>query len=137
MGIVAEISNALEVKLNSMSGIPDVAWQNSKYEPSIDGEYYRVTNVPFQPVQIGIGDDSGVRRDGLLQIDVAVPKGAGRIRSDALADQIVEHFPIGLELFTNAESYKIRIIGTTVEIGEVVGSHYIVPTLVHYWAVVH
>lgn len=135
MSIFAEINEALETRLGSMSNVPDIAWPNITYSPEPDVMYLRPNNLPIDPVKIGVSDVDSFRRDGLYQIDVFSPKNAGAGAANSMAGSVYAHFPVGLELFTTTDSYKIRVEQVAVEVGELVGAHYVVPMLIRYSAI--
>lgn len=134
MTVLTEIQNALEVKLNALSGTHDIAWQNINYEPAADTLFLRPTNIPVDPLPIGLQNSSSMLRNGIFQVDVFAPKNKGVKTALNKADSISAHFARGTELFTATDQFKIRILKVAVEVGDIVGSHYAVPVLIHYSA---
>lgn len=134
MSYVEEINVVLEQRLSLFSELPDVAWPNSGYDPSPDKVYLEPFNTPLAPLRLGLNDDSSVRRDGIYQINVFGPKGAGVKETESLAKGVAQHFPKGTELFT-VSGHKVRVKYNMVETGQSVGVHYAIPVLVHYSAI--
>lgn len=93
---------------------------------SADKIYLRPTFLPGISVDLGQADTSAMRRDGIYQIDVFIPKGEGEKRAYDLANAIEQHFPKGQTL------QDVRIKRVDVDSGAPSGSHYQLPVLVYF-----
>lgn len=87
------IRAALELKLASVSGIPDIAWENVKYSPTTGQSFVRPTFIPTlrRPAVRGINPQ--MRYQGIFTVDCYSPEGNGPGNTDALAETIIEAFP--------------------------------------------
>jgi Bacteriophage related domain of unknown function len=134
MGAASEILRALETRLATIPGLPDIAWPNIAYEPSPTKLYLRPNNLPVKPLPIGLADADDIRRDGLFQVDVFAPKNKGSKTAMDMAEAVNTLFSKGT-VITTTSGYKIKITSVAVEEGQVAGSHFAVPVLVQYVAV--
>lgn len=84
------IQKALDQRLNSVSGIPAIAWPNTDYTPSKGTEFIRPTLIPAEASKETIyGDD---RYTGIYQVDIFTKLKNGPKDSLELADDVREHF---------------------------------------------
>lgn len=107
MSAYADIQQALFARVGTLSLSPalPVAWPEVAYTPPADGKYLRVDLFTNRPRWEGIA--SGRIDQGLLQITVIWPKGRGIVAPGAIADAIIAHFPLGLQLTHGSASVKI------------------------------
>ena len=134
MGAVSEIERALEIRLATISGLPDIAWPNISYEPKPNTLYLRPNNLPVRPMRIGISDSDEYRRDGFFQVDVFAPINKGKKAALDQAELINTLFNKGT-VITTTSGYKIKISSVTVESGQPTGTYYAVPVLIQYVAI--
>lgn len=125
-----DIQNALASKLNTLPGLPDVAWSNVKYDPIEGTEYIEETVLPSDTEQAGMGL-SGVNEDlGTYQINIRTPKNQGRARSNELADSIADHFSRGTTLTSG--SVSLRLNAPSIGVGTAEDVFYMVPVRIRY-----
>lgn len=96
--IYAGISGALDSRLNSMSGLPPVAWENRRYEPVQGTLYLRTTLLPGSTTQASLGTSGLDVSLGIYQIDVIAPINENKAEALAMADDIADQFNRGLDL---------------------------------------
>ena len=87
-----EIRAALEKHLVTLSGLPEIAWENVPFEPTTGTPWaaLRLTPTGRSPAVRGINPQQ--RYDGLLTIELKYPEGLGPNLADEMADSIMEHF---------------------------------------------
>lgn len=103
-----DIDAALDARLNTMVGLPSVAWPNKKFEPTLETLYLRPTNLQGETVPV-TNEDMTV---GVYQIDVFAESGNGNATVVAMADTITDHFKHGTEMVSNSiivESKTVKI----------------------------
>ena len=133
MSTAFEINLLLESKLNELSNKPDIAWPNFEYTPNVKTSYFQPYVITGLPQKIGNSDSDKFLTISLFQIDIYTPKGKGAKTSTDYINALATHFPVGLELFTATNGYKLRVQRTYDERpGKVMGSHYVVPFLVQF-----
>jgi hypothetical protein len=132
MSTISEINAAIETRLNTLVGKPDIAWPNVAYEPDPTSSYFIPFIIPGIPVKIGVADSDLFIASSNYNITICTPKGNGAKTAIDYADLIKQHFPVGLELTTPTKSYKLRIKSVRMELGEVAGSHFCVPVLIEF-----
>ncbi len=93
-----EAQVALDKRLNTLTGLPPVARENSEYRPIEGTLYIRPTNLPAGSFPVGIANTDSIRTVGIYQIDVFAPLGGGAGPALVVADAIAEHFSRGLRL---------------------------------------
>lgn len=101
-----DISAALDSHLNTMAGLPPVAWENLKYESILGTLYLRPTNIR--------GDTyAETEKDiniGIYMIDIFSEAGQGRNESIVMADLLSDRFKIDTEVTYNGVTVRIESV---------------------------
>lgn len=88
--IFYNIQKALDQRLNTVSGLPTVAWPNIKFRPVRGTAHVRPTLLPATSTkETYAGTD---RNPGIYQVDIYRPLDEGPKAALELADDIREHF---------------------------------------------
>lgn len=90
MGLLSNIEIALGSRLNTLSGLPDVAWPNTYYKPSKGTTWIRPTLLSASGSSNTFGGKD--RQLGVYQIDIFIPLDTGLKTMYDLADSIKDHF---------------------------------------------
>lgn len=106
----ADISGALDSRLDGFAGSDPVAWPNTAYKPVKDTLYLRPNILPVTANQSGLGAAGLDTHTGIYQIDVFAAAGEGRSAAEVKADALSDHFKRGTDLTYN---------GLTVRLGNV------------------
>lgn len=106
-----EIQTALDARLESFTTDASIAWPNVQFEPSEGSPWIRPSNLPNDPVAIGLRDDDNVRTQGFYQIDIFTPANEGPGSALSLADQIANHFRKGLQITSGNSAVKLGVPG--------------------------
>lgn len=106
----ADISGALDSRLDAFTGSDPVAWPNTPYKPVKDTLFLRPTVLPATAAQSGLGASGLDTHTGIYQIDVFAATGDGRGAAEVKADALADHFKRGTDLTYN---------GLTVRLGNV------------------
>ena len=133
---VTETQRALETRMSTLTRLGKVVWPNTltaDIESNIP--FLRVNTIPIGSQKLGLADTARFRRDGFFQVDVFEPQGTGTGTASRRASEVSEHFPVGLELFTATDSFKIRIAQVDIEPAQIIGTHYVIPVLIRYTSV--
>ncbi len=87
-----KIRAALETHLSSISGLPDIAYENVPYEPTTGQSFIRVAYMPVtrRPAVRGLNPQQ--RYDGIFAINCYAPEGQGPAAADTLAKNVMEAF---------------------------------------------
>ena len=93
-----KIRSILEVRLASISGVPEIAWENVEYSPTTGQSFLRPTFVPTLRRPAVRGINPSMRYQGIFTISCVVPEGNGPGAADALADLIIENFEATTDL---------------------------------------
>jgi len=100
---ISDIFNAFTARLNTMSGLPAVAWENTVYVPTKGTPFIRPTLLPADTAGATMTTD---KYSGIFQIDVYEPAGAGWSAMVALLDAIADHFKPVTELTVNTTTVR-------------------------------
>lgn len=98
-----EIQAALEKTLEGISNVPQIAWENTNFEPTTGTAWVRPRFLPSdrRPRSLGV-DSNGVpllqRYSGMFQIVVCVPEGIGREATNNIVNKITEAFEAAKDL---------------------------------------
>jgi len=103
-----------------------VAWPNIPYEPSAGTPYLRPTLLPGDTLQVTLGGNGQDETNSVYQIDVVVPRGAGR---PTLLDTVADRFKRGTVLTYNGISSRVRSVSIGPAILE--GAWYFVPVSIN------
>ena len=79
--IFADISSALDSRLNNLAGSSPIAWENTVFTPVKDTLYLRPTILPALTTQAALGTSGIDEYIGIYQIDIFAPSGKGRSRN--------------------------------------------------------
>ena len=82
------ISAALDDRLDSMSGLPAVAWGSKIYKPVIGTLYLRPTNIQGD-TEAETNQDQTI---GIYQVDVFSQAGKGKKAALVMADKVADQF---------------------------------------------
>ena len=87
-----EIRAALEVHLNSLSGVPQIAWENTTFVPTTGTPWLSLRYTPLRRFPAVRGINPQQRYEGLFSMELKYPEGSGPSAADDMADSILEHF---------------------------------------------
>lgn len=90
MAVFKDLQAALETRLSTLSGLPEVAWANTAFKPTEDTAFFRPFIVPAS------GESLTQNRlqlnTGLFIIDTFVPSEKGTAALNTLVDAVYDHF---------------------------------------------
>jgi len=130
MSVFLDISAALDGRLNSMVGLPPVAWENTNYEPVVGTLYLRPTNITGDTNQATLGDSGTDLTIGIYQVDVLAEAGKGKNTALVMADKIADHFKRGTDLTYN--SRVVTVISVQRSVSTIDAGWYIIPVEIIY-----
>jgi hypothetical protein len=105
--VFADISSALDSRLNTLTGQSPIAWENTAYIPVKDTLYLRPTILPASTIQAGLGTSGLDEYIGIYQIDIFAPAGKGRGEAEIKADAVADHFKRGTDLSKNGKTVRL------------------------------
>tara|TARA_R110002095_G_scaffold212958_1_gene202884 strand:+ start:332 stop:748 length:417 start_codon:yes stop_codon:yes gene_type:complete len=105
--VFADISSALDSRLNTLTGQSPIAWENTAYIPVKDTLYLRPTILPALTLQAGLGVNGIDEYIGIYQIDIFAPAGKGRGEAEIKADAVADHFKRGTDLSKNGKTVRL------------------------------
>ena len=108
MSVFYDISYALDNRLNTMTSLPPVAWENYPYEPALGTLYLRPTNIQGDTPVHTIGATGNDVTTGIYQVDVFAEAGQGKNAAVVMSDNIAAHFKIDTEFSYNGRLVRIR-----------------------------
>ena len=114
MSVYGDIDKALVSHLNSMVGLPAVAWENKYYTPVNGTTYIRPTHLTGEVYQATLGANGTDGNIGIYQIDIFIKSGSGRSEAVNMADTIANHFKRGTYLTYNNRTLRTKNISRDV-----------------------
>lgn len=90
MGVFNDVQNALNARLNALSGLPTIAWPNDQKEPAQGTNYIRPTLLAVLDTLYTLNNEDFYR--GIYQIDIFTKLKNGSAEALLLADVIREGF---------------------------------------------
>jgi hypothetical protein len=95
------IQKGLESKLNTLSGLPDVAWENVAYN-SLEGVPYIVaTNNYVSNTLVTMGPNGMILYKGFMTLNLWFPANGGSGPINTLKDSIITLFKAGTSLIVD------------------------------------
>ncbi len=129
--IYDDIRTALEVELNGVSGLPEVAWENVSYTRTTGTPYVKPRLIPTirEPAVRGLNPQQYYQ--GLFRVDCCVPEGLGPSAADELADKIIDAFEATTDIANNGTIVSIRYAER--EQGMPDGAFFMVPVNISWY----
>jgi len=106
--IYDDIRAALEVKLDGVSGIPTIAWENLTFTRTTGQSYVAPRLIPTVREPAVRGLNPQMYYQGLFRVDCYVPEGLGPQAADDLADKIIDAFEATTDVSHNGTIVSIR-----------------------------
>lgn len=72
-----DIRRVLEKKVSLLSGLPEVYYENIRFEPDGEQAYIKCSLVPLSRRPTVVGANPCIRHDGILNLLVCTPEGLG------------------------------------------------------------
>ena len=105
--VFADISSALDTRLNTLLGQTPIAWENTAFVPIKDVLYLRPYILPAATIQAALGVSGIDEYIGIYQIDIFAPAGKGRGEAEIKADSVADHFKRGTDLSSNGKTIRL------------------------------
>jgi len=130
--ITRDIRAALESKLNNMSGIPTIAWENWTFDPPTNQSYIAPRLLFTRREPSVTGPNPQIYYRGVFVVDCYVPSGGqlGPSTADSLAESILNEFEASTDI--NTSSCDVHIRTAEREQGRTEGAFYMVPVLISW-----
>lgn len=100
-----KIKAALEGHLNAIPDLPNIAWENTPFNPTTGTPWLQPRFIPNNRTQRTMGTQFITRYDGLMMIHVHTPEGQGSSEAMSIAKTLVEAF----EATTNITNDDITV----------------------------
>jgi len=111
--------------------VPLVQWENHQFEPIKNRGWLATTLLVAESYGRSLGKNPTVRMQGIFQVSVFTPQGAGPGNADALADEIMRHYKSGTRLSANGREVTTIVPGRSA--GFVDSIWYHVPVTVGWY----
>jgi len=105
--IYDDIRAALEVKLDGVSGIPSVAWENLTFTRTTGQSYVAPRLIPTVREPAVRGLNPQIYYQGLFRVDCYVPEGLGPKAADDLVDKIIDAFEATTSIYYEPSTNSI------------------------------
>lgn len=96
------IRSALEVKLSTVPGITEIAYENVSYNPVSGTSFVQPRLIPVSRRAAVRGPNPQQRYEGVFRVFCYTPEGDGPSAADILANKVIEAFDATTDIsFTN------------------------------------
>jgi len=129
--IYDDIRAALETKLNGVSGMPSIAWENLTFTRTTGQSYVAPRLIPTVREPAVRGLNPQIYYQGLFRVDCYVPEGLGPKAADELADKIIDAFEATTDVSHNGTIVSIRRAEREQGISD--GAFFMVPVNVSWY----
>lgn len=129
--IYDDIRAALETTLNSVSGLPSVAWENVPFNPTTGQSYVKPRLLPTRREPAVRGLNPQMYYQGVFRVDCYVPEGAGPGAGDDLADKIIDAFEATTDVSYGSTIVSIRYAER--EQADIDGPFYMIPVVIGWY----
>jgi len=139
MSIYQDIRAALEGRLNDTVGLPTIAWENVRFDPTTGTPFLKPMFQPVLRTQSAMATTPPHRYQGLFTILCYYPEGNGPGASQATVDALVDRFDSTTDIsYTNSdlETIVVSIRGVQQESSYINSPWFITPTTVS-WFIYH
>ena len=106
MGVFSNIQNALQVRLNTLTNRPYIAWPNKEFTPIQGNTYIRPTLLAGESTLLNL--DLAYSNPGIYQIDIFVPTAKGMNAVLTLVDDVKDHFEADRDLISGTSTIYIK-----------------------------
>jgi hypothetical protein len=124
-----KIRAALETHLSTISGLPDIAYENVPYEPTTGQSFIRVAYMPTvrRPAVRGLNPQQEYR--GLFALNVYAPEGSGPAVCEDIVEKLLEGFEATTDITYNdgSDDYAVCIDYAERSIGITDAPWYLIP----------
>jgi len=97
--MLRDVTSRLDQQLDSVPGIPDIAWPNVDFTPDTTKPFVSPKNIPADGILYNM--DRGQETPGTYMVNVYAPQGKGPAEAEIIADTIGTHFAANRELGNN------------------------------------
>ena len=132
MSFFLDISAALDGRLNTMTGLPAVAWENKKFTPAAGTIYIRPSLLTGDSVPQTVGNTGRDLNIGVYQIDVFGEAGQGKNEVITMADTIAGHFKHGTQMTYNGSTVEVKTVSQRQAINNKDGWYQAIVEIVYY-----
>lgn len=131
---ITAVQTALVNKLQTLTGLPPLQAENTRNIGKAGQTFVRATLLPAATQQLSVGVNGRDQLSGLFQVDIFIPQDTGVSPANALADQIIAHFPRGTVLTEAGVTTHVQRAWR--QTGGRVETFYQVPVVIQWVAIV-
>lgn len=129
--IYDDIRAALETKLNSVSGVPSIGWENLQFSPTTGQPYVKPRLLPTRREPAVRGLNPQMYYQGVFRVECYVPEGNGPAAGDDLADKVIDAFEAATDVSYSGTIVSIRYAER--EAAEIDGPFYMIPVNIGWY----
>ena len=129
------IRRGFEEKLLAIAGIPDIAFENVIYVPTLGTEYVRakMVNTTAPLATLGVNGQQVYR--GRFLVDVFYPKAEGPRAAESMAETIASDFQVGTNFAATGITNRIHIRRSEIPRGALEDRHWFQVNVTIEWYV--
>ena len=130
--IQKEIRAALETHLSSVTGLPQVAYENVPFNPTTGVSYIQVFYIPTSRRPAVRGTSPQQRYEGIFAINCYAPEGSGPAAAETIAENVMTAFEATTSITLN--NITVSIDYSEVEQGLLDSPWFMVPVNIGWYA---
>ena len=128
-----EIEAALEAHLQGITDIPDIAWENGNYVPTVGVSYVEAFHIPTSREPATRGNAFRTKYQGVFRIECVVPSDKGTGAARDLTSKVITAFDNNTDLLLSSGKYATTRYATK-ETGTKEGAFYRVPVNIGWYS---
>jgi len=132
MSFFLDISAALDGRLNTMVGLPAVAWENKEYKPTVGTLYVRPTLLTGGSIPETVGSAGRDLNIGVYQIDIFGEAEQGKNEVITMADTVADHFKHGTQMTYNGSTVEVKTVSQKQAINNKDGWYQAIVEIAYY-----
>ena len=118
-----KIQAALETRLSSVVGIPELAYPNTKYDPKTDVPFVQVRFIPTSRTNKVLGVDATNKPfwqeyHGIFNLVINMPEGTGTKETNTLVNAICDRYEATTDILFDGISVTIKKVESARGINE-------------------
>lgn len=129
--IYQTIESALDATLQSITGIPSIAFENVEFDKDADSTFIEPVFIPTERIPAVRGINPQVRYQGLYRVEINTPRGIGKGSANVIASKIISAFKETTSISYGGKFISLRYVEK--EVGAANGAFWTLPVNVGWY----
>ncbi len=124
------VRTLLKTQLLTVANLPALQDENTQIAPAKGALWSRLSLLTAEPNAISVGPNGLDEHQGLAQVDLFYPQGAGTSASNAMAAAVMAAFPRGFRVMSGVDNVLTRMVYQ--QTAYQAESWYVVPVVIRW-----